>query len=205
MAPKQAEIETRIIAAVVDNEVGVLARVIGLFSGRGYNIASLTVTEVDPKQHLSRITVVTSGTPQVLEQIKAQLARLVPVHSVSDLTQEGPFVARELALVKVAGTGENPRRRELPVGGCRAAVAGPGWVRGRPCTRATPSSRLRRANRPLATPSLPGCTAIVAWRVRGSGKEPLIVRRAHHGVYLGEPLILSSSKGERLFTEQLSG
>ncbi len=106
MSPKEQIVETRIIAVVVDNEAGVLARVIGLFSGRGYNIESLTVTEVDPKNHLSRITVVTSGTPQVLEQIKAQLARLVPVHGVSDLTREGPFVARELVLVKVAGSGE---------------------------------------------------------------------------------------------------
>jgi acetolactate synthase-1/3 small subunit len=106
MSPKEQIVETRIIAVVVDNEAGVLARVIGLFSGRGYNIESLTVTEVDPKNHLSRITVVTSGTPQVLEQIKAQLARLVPVHGVSDLTNEGPFVARELTLVKVAGSGE---------------------------------------------------------------------------------------------------
>jgi acetolactate synthase-1/3 small subunit len=106
MAPREQQIESRIIAVVVDNEPGVLARVIGLFSGRGYNIESLTVSEVDPKSHLSRITIVTSGTPQVLEQIKAQLARLVPVHRVGDLTQEGPFVERELALVKVAGTGE---------------------------------------------------------------------------------------------------
>ncbi len=106
MSPKEQQIEKRIIAAVVDNEPGVLARVIGLFAGRGYNIESLTVTEVDPKNHLSRITILTSGTPQVLEQIKAQLDRLVPVRGVSDLTQEGPFVVRELALVKVAGTGE---------------------------------------------------------------------------------------------------
>jgi acetolactate synthase-1/3 small subunit len=106
MAPKEQQIETRIIAVVVDNEPGVLARVIGLFSGRGYNIESLTVSEVDPKSHFSRITIVTSGTPQVLEQIKAQLARLVPVHGVGDLTHEGPYVERELALVKVAGTGE---------------------------------------------------------------------------------------------------
>ena len=106
MSPKEQQIERRIIAAVVDNEPGVLARVIGLFSGRGYNIESLTVTEVDPENHLSRITILTSGTPQVLEQIKAQLGRLVPVRGVSDLTQEGPFVVRELALVKVAGTGE---------------------------------------------------------------------------------------------------
>jgi len=106
MAPKEQQIESRIIAVVVDNEPGVLARVIGLFSGRGYNIESLTVSEVDPASHLSRITIVTSGTPQVLEQIKAQLGRLVPIHGVGDLTQEGPYVERELALVKVAGTGE---------------------------------------------------------------------------------------------------
>ena len=106
MANKTTEIETRTIAVLVDNEPGVLARVIGLFSGRGYNIESLTVTEVDPRQKLSRITVITSGTPQILEQIKAQLDRLVPVQRVSDLSLEGPSVERELALVKVAGTGE---------------------------------------------------------------------------------------------------
>ncbi|HVI51085.1 MAG TPA: acetolactate synthase small subunit [Candidatus Sulfotelmatobacter sp.] len=94
------------IAILVDNEAGVLARVIGLFSGRGYNIESLTVAEVDPREQLSRITIVTSGTPMVIEQIKAQLRRLVPVHKVSDLTVEGPSVSRELALVKVAGTGD---------------------------------------------------------------------------------------------------
>ncbi len=98
--------ETHIIAVLVDNEAGVLARVIGLFSGRGYNIDSLTVAEVDPEAGRSRITVVTSGTPQVIEQIKAQLGRLVPVHKVSDLTDEGPHVGRELALVKVKGRGE---------------------------------------------------------------------------------------------------
>ncbi len=97
--------ERRIFAVVVDNEPGVLARVIGLFSGRGYNIESLTVAETDPAGHLSRITVVTSGTVMVLEQIKAQLARLVPVHRVSDLSQEGPHIERELVLVKVAGGG----------------------------------------------------------------------------------------------------
>ena len=102
----QTHIERHTIAVLVDNEPGVLARVIGLFAGRGYNIESLTVTEVDPEQHLSRITVVTSGTPMILEQIKAQLGRLVPVHKVSDLTQEGPSVERELALIKVCGTGE---------------------------------------------------------------------------------------------------
>lgn len=106
MSPPQQTIERRTIAVLVDNEPGVLARVIGLFSGRGYNIESLTVTEVDPAEALSRITVVTSGTPLVLEQIKAQLDRLVPVHWVCDLTLEGPHVERELALVKVLGTGE---------------------------------------------------------------------------------------------------
>ena len=97
--------ERHTIAVLVDNEVGVLARVIGLFSGRGYNIESLTVAEVDPDQGISRISVVTSGTPQIIEQIKAQLDRLVPVHSIKDLTVEGPSVERELALVKVKGTG----------------------------------------------------------------------------------------------------
>jgi acetolactate synthase-1/3 small subunit len=99
-------IESHTLAVVVDNESGVLARVIGLFSGRGYNIDSLTVAEVDHEGHLSRITVVTRGTPPVIAQIKAQLDRLVPVHEVHDLTAEGPSVQRELALFKVAGRGE---------------------------------------------------------------------------------------------------
>ncbi len=99
------DIERHTVAAVVDNEAGVLARVIGLFSGRGYNIESLTVAEVDRENRRSRITIVTSGTPMIIEQIKAQLDRLVPVHVVSDLTIEGPCVERELALVKVKGTG----------------------------------------------------------------------------------------------------
>ena len=107
MSPrKESEIENRIIAVLVDNEPGVLARVIGLFSGRGYNIESLTVSEVDPEENLSRITIVTSGTPMILEQIKAQLDRLVPIHSVADLTLEGPYVERDLALIKVASSGE---------------------------------------------------------------------------------------------------
>ena len=101
-------IESHTLAVVVDNESGVLARVIGLFSGRGYNIDSLTVAEVDHEGHLSRITVVTRGTPPVIAQIKAQLDRLVPVHEVHDLTAEGPSVQRELALFKVAGKGEAP-------------------------------------------------------------------------------------------------
>lgn len=98
--------ETHTIAVVVDNEAGVLARVIGLFSGRGYNIESLTVAEIDHEGHMSRITVVTTGTPQVIEQIKAQLDRIVPVHEVHDLTVEGNPVERELALLKVSGEGE---------------------------------------------------------------------------------------------------
>ena len=99
-------IERHTIAVLVDNEAGVLARVIGLFSGRGYNIESLTVAEVDNREQLSRITIVTTGTKMIVEQIKNQLRRLVPVHKVSDLTIEGAHVSRELALVKVAGTGE---------------------------------------------------------------------------------------------------
>ena len=99
-------IETHTLAVTVDNEPGVLARVIGLFSGRGYNIDSLTVAETDHTGHLSRITIVTTGTPQVIEQIKAQLGRMVPVHEVHDLTAEGAAVERELALFKVAGKGD---------------------------------------------------------------------------------------------------
>jgi len=99
-------IERHTIAVLVNNEAGVLARVIGLFSGRGYNIESLTVAEVDKEKSLSRITIVTSGTIQIIEQIKAQLNRLVPVHKVSDLTEEGAHVGRELALVKVRASGD---------------------------------------------------------------------------------------------------
>ncbi|KAF0115969.1 MAG: acetolactate synthase I/III small subunit [Rhodospirillaceae bacterium] len=107
--------ETRhTISVLVDNEAGVLARVIGLFSGRGYNIESLTVAEVDLREKLSRITIVTIGTPMIIEQIKAQLGRLVPVQKVSDLTAEGPHVERELALIKVKGVGET-RREALQI------------------------------------------------------------------------------------------
>ncbi|MFZ1992284.1 MAG: acetolactate synthase small subunit [Alphaproteobacteria bacterium] len=98
--------ERHCLAILVDNEAGVLARVIGLFSGRGYNIDSLTVAETDATGHTSRITVVSTGTPLIIDQIKAQLERLVPVHKVVDLTVEGPHVEREMALIKVAGTGE---------------------------------------------------------------------------------------------------
>lgn len=100
------ELEKHTMAVLVDNEAGVLARVIGLFSGRGYNIESLTVSETEHQAHLSRITIVTNGTPMVISQIKAQLERMVPVHQVWDLTVEGPYIERELALVKVKGRGE---------------------------------------------------------------------------------------------------
>src|SRR5512135_1222440 len=99
-------VESRTLCVLVDNEPGVLARVIGLFSGRGYNIDSLTVSETEHEKHLSRITIVTRGTPMVIEQIKHQLERLVPVHRVVDLTTSGPALQRELAMVKVRGKGE---------------------------------------------------------------------------------------------------
>ena len=94
------------MSVLVDNEPGVLARVIGLFAGRGYNIESLTVTETEHEAHLSRITIVTTGTPMVIEQIKNQLERLVPVHRVIDLTVKGDPIELELAMVKMAGKGE---------------------------------------------------------------------------------------------------
>ena len=106
------QVETHTLSVLVDNEPGVLARVIGLFSGRGYNIESLTVSETEHQKHLSRITIVTRGTPMVIEQIKNQLGRLVPIHRVVDMTLAGPSIQRELAMVKVAGTGE-PRVEAL--------------------------------------------------------------------------------------------
>ena len=99
-------VETHTLAVVADNEPGVLARIIGLFAGRGYNIDSLTVSETIHEKHVSRFTIVTTGTPTVLTQIKHQLERMVPVHSVADLTVQGNSIARELAMVKVAGKGE---------------------------------------------------------------------------------------------------
>ncbi len=102
-------IERHTIAVLVENEPGVLARVIGLFSGRGYNIASLTVAPVDETGHVSRINVVTSGTPMIIEQIKAQLGRLVPVRDVRDLTEGGPHIERETALVKIVNSGTERR------------------------------------------------------------------------------------------------
>jgi acetolactate synthase-1/3 small subunit len=105
-APSERPTEKHTLAVIVDNEPGVLARVIGLFSGRGYNIESLTVAEIDNARHQSRITIVASGTGPVILQIINQLERLVPVHEVRDLTVEGPHVARELALVRVTGAGD---------------------------------------------------------------------------------------------------
>src|ERR1700733_6321158 len=99
-------VETRTLCVLVDNEPGVLARVIGLFAGRGYNIDSLTVSETEHEKHLSRITIVTTGTPMVIDQIKHQLERLVPMHRVVDVTVSGRAIERELAMVKVRGTGE---------------------------------------------------------------------------------------------------
>ena len=107
MPPENSAPRSATISVLVDNESGVLARVIGLFSGRGYNIDSLTVAPVDDARGRSRINIVTSGTEMVIEQIKAQLDRLVPVHRVADLTREGPHVAREMALMKVVCSGEN--------------------------------------------------------------------------------------------------
>ncbi len=95
------------LSVLVDNEPGVLARVIGLFSGRGYNIESLTVAEIDDLDSISRISIVTCGTPMVIEQIKAQLRRLVPVHDIDDLSDKSFHVERELALVKIANTGSS--------------------------------------------------------------------------------------------------
>ena len=104
---KQEAAERHTLSVVVDNEAGILARIAGLFSARGYNIESLTVADISADLSQSRITIVTSGSPHVMEQIIAQLDRLVPVHKVTDLTAQGAHVERELALIKVAGTGDH--------------------------------------------------------------------------------------------------
>jgi acetolactate synthase-1/3 small subunit len=103
---RQEESERHVLSVTVDNEAGILARIAGMFSARGYNIESLTVADVSADHAISRITVVTNGPPRVIDQIIAQLDRLVPVHKVVDLGEVGPYVERELALVKVAGPGE---------------------------------------------------------------------------------------------------
>ena len=106
-APVAQPVARHTLAVLVDNEPGGLARIAGLFSGRGYNIESLTVSETEHEKHISRITIVTTGTNAVIEQIKSQLQRLVPVHRVIDLTLQGQAIERELVLVKVVGKGEN--------------------------------------------------------------------------------------------------
>src|SRR6476646_2367775 len=107
MRIKQAEAERHVLAVTVDNEAGILAKIAGLFTARGYNIDSLTVADITENHQVSRITIVTHGPPAVIDQIRAQLDRLVPVHKVIDLTELGPHVERELALVKVSGKGEH--------------------------------------------------------------------------------------------------
>lgn len=106
MKIKQQEAERHVLTITVDNEAGILAKIAGLFTARGYNIDSLTVADITENHSVSRITIVTQGPPPVIDQIRAQLERLVPVHKVTDLTEVGPYVERELALIKVAGTGE---------------------------------------------------------------------------------------------------
>jgi len=104
---KEGQKERHTLSVTVDNEAGVLARIAGMFTARGYNIESLTVADITEDEAISRITIVTSGTPEIIDQIHAQLERLVNVHRVTDLTELGPHVERELALVKVVGTGDN--------------------------------------------------------------------------------------------------
>lgn len=106
MKIRTAASERHVLNITVDNESGILAKIAGLFTARGYNIDSLTVADITENHSVSRITIVTNGPPQVIDQIEAQLERLVPVHKVTDLTEAGPHVERELALIKVAGTGE---------------------------------------------------------------------------------------------------
>ena len=103
----KSNVERHTLSVLVDNEPGVLARVVGLFSGRGYNIESLTVAEVAHGEHLSRITIVTAGTPEVIEQISHQLERIVPIHRVTDLSMQDKVIERELAMIKVHGTGDH--------------------------------------------------------------------------------------------------
>jgi len=114
---KQGKFDTHIIVVWVDNEAGVLARVVGLFSGRGYNIESLAVAEIDPKLNISRITIVTTGTPQVIEQIKLQLKKLVPVHKVADfMRNDKNVIFKEMALFKVVG---NESKRKKAINACK--------------------------------------------------------------------------------------
>ena len=114
---KKGKLDTHIIVVWVDNEAGVLARVVGLFSGRGYNIESLAVAEIDSKLNISRITIVTTGTPQVIDQIKLQLKKLVPVHKVADFKREDKQVIfKEMALFKLVG---NNNKRVKALNACK--------------------------------------------------------------------------------------
>ena len=106
MKIKEQASERHVLTVMVDNEAGILAKIAGLFTARGYNIDSLTVADITDEHDVSRITIVTHGPPEIIDQIHAQLERLVPVHKVTDLTKVGPYVERELALIKVAGTGD---------------------------------------------------------------------------------------------------
>ena len=106
MKIKHEASERHVLTITVDNEAGILAKIAGLFTARGYNIDSLTVADISENHALSRITIVTNGPPAQIDQIHAQLERLIPVHKVVDLTEAGPYVERELALIKVAGTGD---------------------------------------------------------------------------------------------------
>src|ERR1700684_1540069 len=117
MEDRHEPVEAHTLSVLVQNEPGVLARVIGLFSGRGYNIESLTVSETESQKHLSRIPIVTTGTPMVIQQIKHQLDRMIPVYRVVDMTLSGRSIERELAMVKVRGGGDN-RVEVLRSGGC---------------------------------------------------------------------------------------
>ena len=107
MKIQHRDTERHVLTVTVDNEAGILAKIAGLFTARGYNIDSLTVADIAEEHHTSRITIVTNGPPPVIDQIISQLERLVPVHKVTDLTEAGAHVERELALVKVRGRGDN--------------------------------------------------------------------------------------------------
>src|ERR1700755_533202 len=120
MEERRGPAESHTLSGLVQNERGVLARVIGLFSGRGYNIESLTVSETENQKHLSRITIVTTGTPMVIEQIKHQLDRMIPVYRVVDMTLSGRSIERELAMVKVRGGGDHRVEALRLLGGFRA-------------------------------------------------------------------------------------
>ena len=122
MKIQQGEAERHVLTVTVDNEAGILAKIAGLFTARGYNIDSLTVADISEDHAISRITIVTNGPPPVIDQITAQLERLVPVHKVTDLTEAGEHVERELALIKVAGQGDSRAEAQRIAEGFQARV-----------------------------------------------------------------------------------